>query len=124
MKIARALIYAALGALLVLINLKSGNTSMAAAIAFFVLCAIAITLVNLGRTEISWDTKGVTVRRIPKPPKFIRWSDMRKLKVDHLGYHVLARNGRFRISKEKMPPELLAEIRKSIRKRERDTNRA
>lgn len=118
MRIARALIYAALGGLLVLINLRSGNTTMAAGIAFFVLCAIAITLANVGRTEISWDEKGVTVRRIPKPPRFIRWSDMQRLKVDHLGYHVLARNGRFRISKEKMPPELLAEIRKSIRSRE------
>ena len=115
MRIARALIYAALGGLLVLINLRSGNTTMAGGIAFFVLCAIAITLANLGRTEITWDEKGVSVRRVPKPPKFIRWSDMRKLKVDHLGYHVLARNGRFRISKENMPPELLAEIRKSIR---------
>ena len=118
MKLARALIYAALGTLLVMINLKSGNTRMAGGIAFFVLCAIAITLANLGRTEISWDARGVTLKRSPKAPKFIRWSDMRKLKVDHLGYHVLARTGRFRISKENMPHELLAEIRKSIRSQE------
>ena len=115
MRIARALIYAALGGLLVLINLKSGNPTMAGGIAFFVLCAIAITLANLGRTEISWDESGVTVRRVPKPPKFIRWSDIPKLNVVHLGYHVLARSGRFRISKDKMPPELLAKIRQSIR---------
>jgi len=118
MRIARALIYAALGGLLVLINVRSGNTQMAIGIAFFVCCAIAITLANVGKTQISWDDKGVTVKRIPKPPRFIRWSDMRKLKVDHLGYHVLARNGHFRISKEKMPPELLAEIRKAIRSQE------
>lgn len=117
MRIARALTYAALGVLLVLINLKTNNPRMAAGIAFFVTCAIAITLANVGRTQITWDNTGVTVKRSPKPEKLIRWADMHKLKVDHLGYHILAKNGRFRISKDKMPPELLSEIRKHIRAR-------
>lgn len=107
MRYARALTYAALGVLLVLINLKTNNPRMAMGIAFFVLCAIAITLANVGRTQISWDRSGVTVKRSPRAPKLIRWNDMRKMKVDHLGYHIIAKNGRFRISRERMPPRTL-----------------
>lgn len=88
---------------------------MAAGIAFFVACAIAITLTSIGRLQITWDELGVTLSKKPKPPILLQWSDMHKLKVDHLGYHIKTRQTSFRISKDKMPKELLKKIRASIR---------
>ncbi len=100
---------------MVIINLKTGNERMAYGIGFFALCAITITLTDFGRTKISWDPSGITVKRAMKPERFIRWADLQKLRVDHLGYHVKSRSGNFRISKNKMPKDLLAEIRRNIR---------
>lgn len=100
---------------MVIINLKTSNERMAIGIGFFALCAIAITLADFGRTKISWDDSGITLRRAMKPERFIRWSDLQKLRMDHLGYHVKSRGGNFRISKNKMPKDLLAEIRRNIR---------
>ena len=88
---------------------------MAAGIAFFAACAIAVTLTSIGRLQITWDELGVTLTKRPKPPILLLWSDMQKLKVDHLGYHIKTRKTNFRISKDKMPKELLKKIRASIR---------
>ena len=115
MKKIKALIYAALGVMMSLSAYRQEHYWMAAGIAFFVACAIAITLTSIGRLQITWDELGVTISKKPKPPILLQWSDMQKLKVDHLGYHVKTRQTNFRISKDKMPKELLKKIRASIR---------
>ena len=115
MKKIKALIYAALGFMMSLSAFRQENYLMAAGILFFVGCAIAITLTSIGRLQITWDELGVTISKKPKPPILLQWSDMQKLKVDHLGYHVKTRQTNFRISKDKMPKELLKKIRASIR---------
>ena len=115
MKKIKALIYAALGIMMSVSAVRQQNYLMAAGIAFFVACAIAVTLNSIGRLQITWDEIGVTLRKTPKPPILLQWSDMQKLKVDHLGYHIQTRRTNFRISKDKMPKELLKKVRASIR---------
>jgi len=122
MKKIKALIYAALGFMMSLSAFRQENYLMAAGILFFVGCAIAITLNSIGRLQITWDELGVTISKKPKPPILLQWSDMQKLKVDHLGYHVQTRQTNFRISKDKMPKELLKKIRSSIRENKASTN--
>jgi|TARA_B110001469_G_scaffold101130_1_gene98762 hypothetical protein len=115
MKKIKALIYAALGIMMSVSAVRQQNYLMAAGIAFFVACAIGVTLNSIGRLQITWDEIGVTLRKTPKPPILLQWSDMQKLKVDHLGYHIQTRRTNFRISKDKMPKELLKKVRASIR---------
>jgi hypothetical protein len=115
MKKIKALIYAVLGIMMSLSAFRQENYLMAAGIAFFVACAIAITLTSIGRLQITWDELGVTLSKRPKPPILLQWTDMQKLKVDHLGYHIKTRQTNFRISKDRMPKELLKKIRASIR---------
>ena len=122
MKKIKALIYAALGFMMSLSAFRQENYLMAAGILFFVGCAIAITLNSIGRLQITWDELGVAISKKPKPPILLQWSDMQKLKVDHLGYHVQTRQTNFRISKDKMPKELLKKIRSSIRENKASTN--
>jgi hypothetical protein len=116
MKKIKALIYAALGIMMSVSAVRQQNYLMAAGIVFFVACAIGVTLNSIGRLQITWDEIGVTLSKKPKPPILLQWSDMQKLKVDHLGYHIQTRRTNFRISKDKMPKELLKKIRASIRK--------
>ena len=115
MKQIKALIYAALGIMMSLSAFRQENYLMTAGIAFFAACAIAVTLNSIGRLQISWDEVGVTLRKTPKPPILLQWSEMQRLKVDHLGYHIQTRRTNFRISKDKMPKELLKKVRVSIR---------
>ncbi len=115
MKQIKALIYAALGIMMSISAVRQQNYLMAAGIVFFVVCAIGVTLNSIGRLQISWDEIGVTLLKKPKPPILLKWSDMQKLKVDHLGYHIQTRQTNFRISKDKMPKELLKKVRASIR---------
>ena len=115
MKKIKALIYAALGIMMSVSAVRQQNYLMAAGIAFFVACAIGVTLNSIGRLQITWDEIGVTLLKTPKPPILLQWSDMQKLKVDHLGYHIQTRRTNFRISKDKMPKELLKKVRASIR---------
>jgi hypothetical protein len=115
MKKIKALIYATLGAMMSISAVRQQNYLMAAGIVFFVACAIGVTLNSIGRLQITWDEIGVTLRKKPKPPILLQWSDMQELKVDHLGYHIQTRQTNFRISKDKMPKELLKKVRASIR---------
>ncbi len=121
MKKIKALIYAALGIMMSLSAFRQENYLMAAGILFFVACAIAVTLTSIGRLQITWDELGVTISKRPKPPILLVWSDMQKLKVDHLGYHIKTRQTNFRISKDKMPKELLKKIRSGIRENKAPT---
>ena len=115
MKKAKALIYAFMGALMCWSALQRDHYLLAVGIALFVTGAIVITLYSIGRLEIAWDERGVTLKRWPKAPTFVRWSDLHKLSVDHLGYHIRAKKTGFRISRHNMPKELLQKIRSSIR---------
>jgi hypothetical protein len=122
MKKAKSLIYAFMGVLMCWSAIQQGHYLMATGIAFFVICAIAITLLSIGRLEITWDEVGITLRKRPRPSTFINWSDIRKLTVDHLGYHIKTPQTGFRISKHNMPKELLQKIRSSIRENNKTTD--
>ena len=115
MKKAKALIYFVLGVMMCWFTVRQGNYLMAVGIAFFVLCAIAITLASIGQLEITWDDVGITLTKRPKPSTFIEWSDIQKMNVDHLGYHIKTAQTGFRISRHNMPKELLQKIRIHIR---------
>jgi len=110
----KAIIYAILGGILCWNTYKQGHYNMTAGIAFFTGCAIFITLAGLGKRSISWDEKGVTLKKFPSAPTEIRWAELEKMKVDHLGYHVKAKNANFTVSRAKMPASLLSRIRESI----------
>ena len=116
MKKIKALIYAALGIMMSVSAVRQENYFMAVGIVFFVACAIAVTLSSIGKLQITWDELGVTLSKKPRPPILLKWSDMQKIKVDHLGYHIQTRQTNFRIGKERMPKELLIQIRASIKK--------
>jgi hypothetical protein len=45
----------------------------------------------------------------------IHWEDLEKVSSDHLGYHVQATSGRFKIRKATMPENLLKRIKENIR---------
>ena len=122
MKKAKALIYAFMGALMCWSAIQRDHYLLAAGIVFFVTCAIAITLFSIGRLEITWDNAGITLRKRPRPATFIHWTDIKKLSVDHLGYHIKTPQTGFRISKHNMPKELLQKIRSSIRSNNQTTN--
>jgi hypothetical protein len=85
-------------------------------------CAIAVTLSSIGKLQITWDELGVTLSKKPRPPILLKWSDMQKIKVDHLGYHIQTKQTNFRIGKERMPKELLKKIRESIKANKQPTN--
>ena len=121
MKQVKALIYAFMGALMCWSALQREHYVLAVGIVFFVACAITITLLSIGRLEITWDDRGITLRKRPKPAIFIHWSDLRQLKVDHLGYHVKTPTTGFRIGRHNMPKELLQKIRNSIRQNNETT---
>lgn len=121
MKKAKALIYAFMGILMCWSALQRGNYLLAAGVAFFVLCAITITLASIGQTMITWNDIGITIRRRPKAPTFIQWSDLQKLSADHLGYHIRTNQTGFRIRRHNMPKELLQKIRTSIRENNETT---
>lgn len=122
MKKAKALIYAFMGILMCWSALQRSHYLLAAGIVFFVASAIAITLLSIGQLEINWDDVGITLKKRPKPPTFINWSELRQLKVDHLGYHIKTPQTGFRISRHKMPKELLHKIRSSIRENNKTTD--
>ncbi len=91
---------------------------MTAGIAFFTLAAIAITLAAIGQRKITWDAKGITVTKFPAAPVDIRWDELEKMKVDHMGYHIQARHAKFKISRNNMPAPLLEKIRANLRTKE------
>lgn len=111
----RALIYALLGAAMCWGTALQGNWLVTAGVAFFSACAVVIALSPFGKRQICWDESGIRIKKFPSAPVDLRWSELEKMKVDHLGYHVKARNQGFRIGLKQMPEDLLAKIRASIR---------
>ena len=112
----KALIYALLGGMVAWGYWQRGDAAMAAFIAIFTLGIIALTLSPIGRLRISWDGSGITLAAFPKKPKHIRWDELEKVSLDHLGYHVTARSGRFNLRKKAMPEALLKRIKANVKK--------
>lgn len=111
----KALIYALLGGMVAWGYWQRGNIGLTIFIAAFTLAMIALTLSTIGRMRVSWDEEGITLSAFPQKPKHIRWTDLEKVSLDHLGYHVKASSGRFKIRKKTMPDDLLKRIKESVR---------
>jgi hypothetical protein len=110
----KALIYALLGGMIAWGYWQRGDSGWAIFISLFTLVIIALTLSSIGRLKISWDEAGISLAAFPKKPRLLLWKDIEKLSLDHLGYHVRARNGQFKIRKNVMPDELLRRIKENI----------
>ena len=111
----KAITYSLLGGMIAWGYWQRGDLAWAVFISLFTLVIIALTLSSIGRLKISWGEEGITLAAFPKKPRLILWQDLEKISLDHLGYHVRARNGRFKIRKNVMPDGLLQRIKESIR---------
>ena len=112
----KALIYTLIGGMVAWGYWQRGDEKMAVLVSVFSVLSIALTLSPIGRMRISWNDSGIIIRAFPKKPKEIRWEELEKLTLDHLGYHIIARTGRFKIRRAAMPEHLLARIKESIKK--------
>ena len=110
----KALIYALLGGMIAWGYWQRGDEVWAVFISLFTLVIMALTLSSIGRLKISWDKEGITLAAFPKKPRLLLWQDLEKVSLDHLGYHVRARDGQFKIRKNVMPDELLHRIQENI----------
>lgn len=117
----KALIYALIGGMVAWGYWQRGDEKMAALVSVFSILSIALTLSPIGRLRISWDDSGIRLRAFPKKPKEIQWEDLEKVTLDHLGYHVVARTGRFKIRRKAMPKHLLLRIKENIKKNQIDS---
>ncbi len=117
----KALIYILLGGMVAYSYLQRDNLVMAIFISVFTLLVVGLTLSNIGRMKISWDDEGIKINVFPKKPVAIQWRELEKISLDHLGYHVKASTGQFKIRKEAMPEDLLKRIKQSIRANKEDT---
>ena len=111
----KALIYALLGGMIAWGYWQRGDEKWAVFIGLFTLVIMALTLSSIGRLKISWDEDGITLAAFPKKPRLLLWQELEKISLDHLGYHVHAKSGQFKIRKNVMPDELLHRIRENIR---------
>jgi hypothetical protein len=111
----KAITYSLLGGMIAWGYWQRGDVAWAVFISLFTLVIMALTLSSIGRLKISWGEEGITLAAFPKKPRLILWQDLEKISLDHLGYHVRARNGRFKIRKNVMPDGLLQRIKESIR---------
>ncbi len=112
----KALIYALLGGMVAWAYWQRGDTGMAIFISVFTLAIMALTLAPIGQLRISWDEAGITLAAFPKKPRHIRWEELEKVSLDHLGYHVTASTGRFKIRKKVMPDDLFQRIKENVKK--------
>ena len=110
----KALIYALLGGMIAWGYWQRGDAAWAVFISLFTLVIMALTLSSIGRLKISWDEAGISLVAFPKKPRLLLWQDLEKLSLDHLGYHVHARSGQFKIRKNVMPADLLRRIKENI----------
>jgi hypothetical protein len=110
----KALIYALLGGMIAWGYWQRGEAGWAIFISSFTLVIMALTLSSIGRLKISWDEAGITLVAFPKKPRLLLWQDLEKVSLDHLGYHVQAKSGQFKIRKNVMPDDLLRRIKENI----------
>lgn len=111
----KALIYAILGGTIAWGYWQRSDEAWAIFTGLFTLVIMALTLSSIGRLKISWNDAGITLVAFPKKPRLILWQELEKVSLDHLGYHVRARNGQFKIRKSMMPDDLLKRIKENIR---------
>ena len=111
----KALIYSLLGGMIAWGYWQRGEVAWAIFISLFTLVIMAPTLSSIGRLKISWDENGITLAAFPKKPRLLLWQDLETLSLDHLGYHVQAKNEQFKIRKNLMPDDLLNRIKENIR---------
>jgi hypothetical protein len=111
----KALIYAILGGMVGWAYWQRGDTGLAVFIVLFTVGIIALMFSSLGKMRLSWDKEGISLTAFPRKPKLIHWEDLEKVSSDHLGYHVQATSGRFKIRKATMPENLLKRIKENIR---------
>ena len=115
----KAFVYVILGGMMCWNTFQKEYYVMTACIGLFTFSAIVITLASLGTRKIMWDEKGITIEKFPSASKFVRWEQLEKIRVDHLGYHIRASTTRFKISFKNMPESLLEKIRESIKANKR-----
>ena len=111
----KAIIYVLLGGMIAWGYWQRGDAGWAIFISLFTLVIMALTLSSIGRLKISWDENGITLAAFPKKPRLLLWQDLEKISLDHLGYHVQAGSGQFKIRKNVMPDDLLQRIKENIR---------
>ena len=111
----QAIIYVLLGGMIAWGYWQRGDAGWAIFISLFTLVIMALTLSSIGRLKISWDENGITLAAFPKKPRLLLWQDLEKISLDHLGYHVQAGSGQFKIRKNVMPDDLLQRIKENIR---------
>jgi hypothetical protein len=111
----KALIYALLGGMIAWGYWQRGDEVWAIFISLFTLVIMALTLSSIGRLKISWNEKGISLTAFPKKPRLLLWQDLEEVSLDHLGYHVQAKSGQFKIRKNVMPADLLRRIKENIR---------
>lgn len=111
----KALIYAIIGGMMCWNTFNKGHVTVSLGIGFFTLAAIAITLAAIGTKKITWDGSGITITKFPSAPIHIPWSQLEKMRVDHLGYHIQSKRTKFKIRRKNMPDHLLEKLRASIR---------
>lgn len=111
----KALIYLMLGGMVAWGYAQRGDTAMAIFIAAFSIAIAAVAASPIGRMRISWNDAGITLAVFPKKPRNIAWSDLEKVSLDHLGYHIKARTGQFKIRKAVMPEDLLKRIKQHLK---------
>ena len=111
----KALIYALLGGMVAYGYWQRGDASTALFITVFTLFIMGLTLSSIGRMKITWSDDGIELIVFPKKPKKILWNELEKVSLDHLGYHVKASTGQFKIRKNMMPDNLLKRIKENVR---------
>lgn len=110
----KALIYVLLGGMVAYGYWQRGDAGIAIFISAFSLFIAGLSLSSIGKLKIRWDEDGITLAVFPKKPKLLRWSELEKISLDHLGYHIKASNGQFKIRKNIMPENLLKRIKQNI----------
>ena len=117
----KALIYSFLGLMVAWGYFQRGQFGLGLFVVLFTLAIITLILAPIGRLRITWDEQGITLSTFPKKPDFIPWTDLEKISLDHLGYHITARSGRFKVRRNRMPEKLLERIKDQIRKNKRSS---
>ncbi|TVP79713.1 MAG: hypothetical protein EA353_05560 [Puniceicoccaceae bacterium] len=111
----KAFIYALLGGMVAYTYGQRGDIGMALFITLFTIAIIALILSPIGRLKITWDDYGITLSVFAKKTTVIRWEELESLSLDHVGYHIKASTGRFKIRKKAMPESLLQRIKENIK---------
>ncbi len=112
----KALLYSIIGGTLTWTWYQQDNFAVAGAIAFFTICMVILTLSAFGKTTITWNDTGITVKSFPRKQKHLPWHELTEIKLDHLGYEIISPKASFHVSRAQMSENLLTRIKTSIKK--------